>query len=291
MVSSTQGGKAELRIQARSKINLGLHIKGLRPDGYHEIWSILQEIRQPADELILRETPDFSLSLACDHPDLPIDQSNLCLRAAQALREHTNYPRGALIHLSKRIPLGAGLGGGSADAAAVFKGLNQLWGLGLDQETLLKLAASIGSDVPFFILGGCCVATGRGEVLQKIEPVIQDQVLLVCPPEQVSTVWAYKNIENYHLTQGKENVIFFGSEQCSSRAEFYKQFSNDFEPLVFAHYPQLGKIKERLMAEGAVFASLSGSGSTVYAIFQHEEEAQRVARSLPGEYQIYLIEI
>ncbi|MFH1862114.1 MAG: 4-(cytidine 5'-diphospho)-2-C-methyl-D-erythritol kinase, partial [bacterium] len=150
--------KPSLVYEAKAKVNVGLRILGQRPDGYHEIWSILQEINL-TDEIWMQDASDLSFSLTCNQKKLPTDDQNLCIRAAKLLHQVTGYPRGVALRLVKRIPIGAGLGGGSSDAAAVLKGLNELWQLSLSQDELLELASQLGSDVPFFIMGSCCVAT------------------------------------------------------------------------------------------------------------------------------------
>ncbi|RJP80382.1 MAG: 4-(cytidine 5'-diphospho)-2-C-methyl-D-erythritol kinase [Candidatus Zixiibacteriota bacterium] len=281
--------EAGLVLQARAKVNMGLRILGQRADGYHEIWSILQEISL-ADEVRLREAPDFSLSMTCNTPGLPTDERNLCLKAARLLQETTGGRSGTAIELVKRVPVGAGLGGGSADAAAVLLGLNRLWGLDLDRRTLLDLAARLGSDVPFFILGGCCVATGRGEILEPRPAVTTDPMVLVTPSLHVSTAWAYKNIDNYPLTPPPENVIFQRFSKNDLRnPHFRKALNNDFEPLVFSHHPRLQAIKEQLLESGAYYASLSGSGSSLFGVYDSVETARAAVRMIQTGGHTYLL--
>jgi 4-diphosphocytidyl-2-C-methyl-D-erythritol kinase len=266
-----------MEVTARAKINLGLRINGLRPDGYHEISSVFQEI-DLADKIDLHEIPSSRLALTCDQPDLPADESNLCLKAARLLRDTTGCQRGVQMELTKRIPLGAGLGGGSSDAAAVLLGLNRLWELNLDQNTLLDLAAKLGSDVPFFIYGGCCLVGGRGEELRKIDPLVTGSMVMVTPNIHISTVWAYKNIENYRLTSRQDFIklqVYFQLEH--SEALFREYFRNDFEPIIFAHYPVLQEFKEALLQTGAWYASLSGSGAALYGLY-HDDQTAQIAR-------------
>jgi 4-diphosphocytidyl-2-C-methyl-D-erythritol kinase len=265
-------------LKARAKINIGLRILGPRPDGYHEIISVLQEI-DLTDDLQLELAPDRSLTMTCDRPDLPADESNLCLKAARLLQETTGCQRGANITLTKRIPMGAGLGGGSSDAAATLKGLNRLWDLGLDQEVMLSLAARLGSDVPFFIQGGCCLALGRGEILRKMRALVHGPMILVVPNVHVSTTWAYKTIKNYPLTSREDYTIFQRSSKNELPLEQFRAiFINDFEPPIFDHYPGLCQLKNTLLTSGAWYASLSGSGSALYALFEEEATARQ---SLP----------
>jgi 4-diphosphocytidyl-2-C-methyl-D-erythritol kinase len=282
---------SELVLTARAKVNIGLRITGVRSDGYHEIRSILQEIHL-YDTILLHPAPDFSISMTCDDPDLPTDESNLCVRAAQILKRAAGRGEyGVQIRLIKRIPTGAGLGGGSSDAAAVLKGLNQFWELNLPPSELLKPAARLGSDVPFFILGGCCAVSGRGEKLRSRPPVIRHPLLLIVPKIRISTKWAYKNIKNYHLTSKRENIIFNGSKSDILTNPALRRFlTNDFEPLVFQHYPPLGEIKELLLRNGAFFASLSGSGSSVYGVFENTNTAKQAIENIRVDGASYLLE-
>jgi len=284
LVSLKPGGKSEIKLKAHAKINVGLRIGGRRADGYHEIWSILQEI-DLRDEISLREAPDFVFSAAGETSDLPVDDQNLCVRAARLLQAETGCRRGAHLELDKRIPIGAGLGGGSSDAASVLKGLNRLWGLGLNQAALIELAGQLGSDVPFFILGGCCVATGRGEILRKIDPIIRDALIVIAPKVHIDTAWAYKNIKNYRLTSKLENIKLMDLK----KADVLRLLGNDFEPLVFSRHPALGVLKERLLQAGAYYASLSGSGSSIYGVFHSEESARRAFDEFQVEGRKYLL--
>ena len=286
----SDGGTVAVGVKAPAKINVGLHILGLRPDGYHEIRTVLQQINL-ADEILLEDAPDLSLSLTGDRRDLPAGEKNLCMKAALLLRRRTGCPKGARIKLNKVIPIGAGLGGGSSDAAATLKALNQMWQTGLDQPTLMDLAAELGSDVPFFIAGGCCLAMGRGEILTQIDPIIRDQIVLICPNLRISTARAYENIGNYRLTSQMENIIFQNSlRKDLSNPEFYNTLTNDFESLVFAHYPVLEKLKKTLLMRGAYYSSLSGSGSALYGVFASSEKAKRASEEIQIKGKIYLLE-
>lgn len=284
MLSPIKGGKNQLLMKAHAKINVGLRIGGVRADGFHEIWSVLQEI-ELYDEITLREAPDLLLRVSGGPPDLPADENNLCLKAARLLQTEFKPHRGAHVHLQKRVPMGAGLGGGSSDAAAVLKGLNLLWDLKLEVEELLPLAAQLGSDVPFFVLGGCCIAQGRGELLTPIPPLIRAPLLLLAPGVAISTAWAYKNIANYSLTRRFQNINLMDLK----KEAFSEIFSNDFEPLVFKHHPVLGALKDQLMRAGAYYASLSGSGSSLYGAFHSEDSARRAFEGIQMEGHKYLL--
>jgi 4-diphosphocytidyl-2-C-methyl-D-erythritol kinase len=283
------GGTRKLTLKAPAKINLGLRILGERSDGYHEIWTILQQI-DLWDEILLEESSDLSFSLDTTQAGIPEDESNLCVKAARLLQEETGCDCGARIELKKNIPAGAGLGGGSSDAAAVLMGLNDLWEPKQSEQDLSRLAVRLGSDVPFFIKGGCCLATGRGEILTPIERFIDDPIILVCPDLQVSTAWAYKNIENYRLTSHRENIIF----QNSLPENLYNlliggTLDNEFEALVLTRYPKLKELKDTLLKLGTYYASLSGSGSAVFGIFRHAVDAEKAAEQLRSFGETYRV--
>jgi len=275
-----EGGGRQFKLTARAKVNIGLHILGERPDGYHEIWTIFQQVNL-ADEILLKESSDLSFSVETDLLGIPDDDTNLCMKAAHLLRQETGCDKGAAITLKKIIPPGSGLGGGSSDAAATLTGLNRLWETGLKRTSLLELASKLGSDVPFFIAGGCCIGTGRGEVLHPIDPVIIDPIVLICPEVKISTKWAYKNIKNYHLTSRSQIVIFQDSLRKSfQQLHSHTAFTNDFEPLVFAYHPSLKALKEALIKHGAYYVSLSGSGSSIFGVFSSTRIAKEAVTKM-----------
>ncbi|TKJ40385.1 4-(cytidine 5'-diphospho)-2-C-methyl-D-erythritol kinase [candidate division LCP-89 bacterium B3_LCP] len=279
--------KSELQISTPAKINIGLRIFGRRDDGYHEIWSILQPI-DLFDEIILQDVPDFSISMSCDSDVVPCDAQNLCVKSAKLLQEYTQCERGVHIHLTKNIPVGAGLGGGSSDAAATLAGLNLLWNTKLASSTLMELAAQIGSDVPFFLMDSTCIATGRGERLRKINRIVSDPIVLICPAINVSTAWAYKNMKKFSLTSETESINFQDS-LASNVLDNQQLLVNDFEEVVFARYPVLSAHKYNLLQNGAYYASLSGSGSSLYGIFNTIGEARKAAEELKNNIIIYIL--
>src|SRR5437867_6634005 len=181
-----------LDIRAYAKINLGLRILRKREDGYHEIETVFHRVNI-FDEI--RLSPSTGISLTCNDPDIPVNDDNLCMRAASALRDKYAVGKGVHIELKKTIPAGAGLGGGSSDAASTLLGLNQLWKLHLDRENLEPLALRIGSDIPYFLHEGSAYATGRGEKLEDIGIDIPCWIVLVYPKIQISTAWAYQNVQ------------------------------------------------------------------------------------------------
>lgn len=263
----------ELVLKSPAKINLGLQVLGKRPDGYHEIRTILQEI-ELHDLLYLSEMEE-GIQLRCSDPRLPIDDRNLAFKAARLVKEKTGFSGGVKIYLDKKIPIGGGLGGGSSNAACVIKGLNQLWGLRLTLEEMQNLGAEIGSDVPFFISGGTALATGRGEKIWPLSPLPETWLIVITPDLEISTLWAYKNL-NLELTNFSinSNVILPEDE----RNEWFSRvlegkWINSFEDLVIREYPVVGEAKKLLEQVGARWVSLSGSGSSVFGIFDGQKEA------------------
>ncbi len=274
-----------MKFRAHAKINFGLRILGKRPDGYHDLETVYHEI-DLFDEIEL-EAQD-QLTMSADSILVPVDESNLCLRAAQLLQADQKVKQGASIHLKKNIPIGAGLGGGSSDAAMVLLGLAQLWNLKLTDKKLQQLAIQVGSDVPFFLKGGSAYATGRGEVLNYFPLNIPYWIVLVTPPVHVSTAWAYNSIKPLNgKATGLQDVIV---KKIQKPEELVDSVKNDFESLVFQTYPEIHKTKERLLEMGAVFALMSGSGSSVFGLFKETREAEQVAAEFPKTYTVAITE-
>ncbi len=272
----------EIKIAANAKINLALAIKYRRPDGYHEIESIFQEI-DFCDHLTIKryEGIHFTSNLK----SLETDPSNLCVAAARLMMEIFGITGLSMI-LDKKIPAGAGLGGGSSNAAAVLKAAAQLFDLHLDSGALTPLAERLGSDVPFFLTGKTALVTGRGE---KIKPLAAGQnyfLILVLPELRISTVWAYKNL-NLNLTKEecKHKFIGFNFREIGI-TDFRKYYYNDFERTLFMVYPELAEIKQRIYDAGADFAALSGSGSTLFGVFQSRWQAEEACKLLESAYTV-----
>jgi len=252
-----------IEVRAHAKINWSLRITGKRADGYHNLETVFQTISLH-DTLIFRESDE--LSLTCDDPSIPVDESNLVLRAARALGKT------AAIELRKRIPAGGGLGGGSSDAAATLRAL------GGDREDLPEIALSLGSDAPFLLVGGTAYATGRGEVLTPMPP-IQASLLLVLPAERVMTKDAFARLKHYSEPLGYDAFVGAAalSGTASAEASGRHNFTNDFEEPVFAMLPQLREYKQRLLDAGATWAGMSGSGSTIAGRFESAAARDRAA--------------
>ena len=271
----------KITVKANAKINLALYVKDKRKDGFHEIESIFQEV-DFGDQLSIEKADEISFKT--NLKELSNQPSNICIDAAELLRKNYKIP-GLKINLNKRIPIGAGLGGGSSDAAAVLKAGIHLYKLKIGKEKLLTLAALLGSDVPFFLSGKTAYVYGRGDVLKSIKSSIYYYIILVMPEVNISTSWAYKNLR-LGLTKNDCNLKFISLEFCDLNVEdFAHFFHNDFEECVFEVYPQLEKIKCSLYETGADYASLSGSGSTVYGIYRSEDKAQSALKSFGSQYR------
>jgi 4-diphosphocytidyl-2-C-methyl-D-erythritol kinase len=268
---------------ARAKINLYLEILGKRSDGYHELAMVLQSI-DLADRLHLQLTGS-GITLRCDHPEVPLDSTNLAYRAAELLQEECHCSGGVAILIQKRIPVAAGLAGGSTDAAAVLVGLNQLWGLGLTTADLQELAARLGSDVPFCINGGTQLATGRGEVLEPLEDLQQLPILLAKPRSvSISTAWAYRSFQLAETNRSKVPGIhaMLASLSQAAPVAIARCLYNDLEIPVLAHHPEILALKQHLQNHGALGTLLSGSGSSVFAIMPSLQAAEIARDQLAG---------
>lgn len=270
-------GYVKFSLPSFAKVNLHLRVLGRRDDGFHEIFTVFQTISL-ADELTFE--PADVLELICDDPAVPADDTNLIVRAAKALKPDG----GARISLVKSIPMGGGLGGGSSNAATALVGLNRLWELGFDVDQLGSIGAEIGSDVPFFLSGGTAIGIGRGTDIEPISDLDERFMVLIVPDVHVSTAAAYAGLHAESLTNGDLNRIL---RVCRSEAEspdfLQAALINDFEPTVFAEFPEIGRAKQRLMELGANRALMSGSGASVFGIFDKEETRQTALKALDNE--------
>ena len=273
-----------------AKVNLGLHILGKREDGFHELETLFQMVNWCDDIKI--ECLSRGLELICNQPDIPTDEGNLVIKAAHILQ--TRYPercKGARIHLNKNIPHGAGLGGGSGNAAGVLLGLDFLWGLKLKREDLVSVASELGSDVPFFLFSPCAIGRGRGEILEPVKNSIRFYVLMVYPGFAVPTASVYGNLK-LKLTKRENNISILKNFLLRSEyAQLGAAWCNDLEPFVFKEHPGLSEIKKEMLAFGAKGALLSGSGSTVFGIFDNPEIAKNAYSQLDrGGLTLFLVE-
>lgn len=267
-----------ITVEGNAKINLTLDILGKRPDGYHEVAMVMQSIGLH-DTLELEKLPD-GIELTIDVPGLEADEHNLAWRAARILLDGEGVKGGVRIALTKRIPIAAGLAGGSADAAAVLRGVNALYQLGLTQAELCAYGARLGSDIPFAIMGGTMLATGRGEVLEPLDPVPPFWVVLAKPKISVSTAWAYQHYDEQEDGDHPDNAAIRQAIANHDQAGIASLLCNVLERVTIKQYPVIAQYKEWMMQEGALASMMSGSGPTVFGLFSAEEKARHAAASL-----------
>ena len=264
--------------QAPAKINLCLHVLGKFTDGYHDLAMLMQRVSL-YDEISLRLTDDGRMRFSCDDESLMDGDDNLALRAARLIFEHVESELGVDISLQKRIPVAAGLGGGSSDAASVLLGLNRIAGFGLDKSVLMGLGVGLGADVPFFILEQSAWATGIGDKLDPEPDLPTVYYVLVNPGLPVSTAWVYQNLR---LTSPVDMAKL--REFPRTPEGLVRLLHNDLEQVTMARYPVLETIKLVLVERGALGTLMSGSGATVFGLFPDLAQAQQVAQGLTREF-------
>ena len=267
---------------SHAKINLGLQVLNKREDGYHNLHSLFMEI-DLADELSFREASELKLGI--EGADLPLDENNLITKAYRLIRSKVEDVQSEYsIHLKKKIPIGGGLGGGSSNAATVLTTLNQLWKLHLTEDELENMSKSLGADVPFFIRGGIQLIEGIGDMLSPVDftPMKDLQFILVVPPIHISTPWAYRAL-NKTLQPDKSRPKF----APLSRPMNWELFDNDFERIIYETYPEIRETKVNLQKAGALYAGLSGSGSTVFGVFDNLQKAKSKLEQF-DQYQTFL---
>lgn len=270
---------APTEYRSPSKINLGLEILRKRPDGYHDLETIFYRTSL-ADTVRIHAT-DGSLSMSVDVPGLSTGSDNLCLKAAEALRSATGSARGAHIDLVKRIPMGAGLGGGSSNAATVLVALDQLWDLRLPHAGLLSIASTLGSDVAFFLTSPIAFGSGRGEIIEPLPSLFPFWVTTVVPPVQVSTAWAYQHVHPIDRS-GRASLrdrFLTARDDVKMLADI---LVNDFQQRVFDAFPEIRQTADRLTAAGCAIVRMSGSGSAVFGITSDRSIAERAAADVPA---------
>jgi 4-diphosphocytidyl-2-C-methyl-D-erythritol kinase len=263
----------ELTIHTPAKINLCLSVTGRRSDGYHEVEMVMQAVG--LYDVVTVRTAGEGIAVACGAPGVPDGEGNIAWKAAEAMRVRAGSVSGLRITIRKNIPSAAGLGGGSSDAAAVLAACNRLLGLDLGREELAAMGARLGMDVPFFLYAPTALARGRGELLTPLPPPSPFWVLLVNPGFETSTAWAYKNL-NFGLTK-RVDCNNIASLPVAKIAE---KLHNDLETVTAAAHPEIGEMEQALIGAGALGARMSGSGPTVFGLFEDEGSCRRAARSL-----------
>lgn len=259
-------------------MNLFLEVLGKRPDGYHEIATVMQAV-DLCDEIELRDAPSGEVSLSTDAPGLAADESNLAVRAARAMLAETGVRRGAAMRLTKRIPMGAGLGGGSSDAAAVLLALDRWWGLGLPAEAMHRMAASIGSDVPFFLLGGTALCTGRGETVEPIpEAPLLDLALAMPSGVSLSTREVYGALGNELTPPRADARLFVATLRRGDPAAIGAACFNRLEAAAARIAPKVAMMLQALGGMGLPGGRMTGSGAACFGLCRSPGEATAAAR-------------
>ncbi|NCB38131.1 MAG: 4-(cytidine 5'-diphospho)-2-C-methyl-D-erythritol kinase [Erysipelotrichia bacterium] len=277
--------KKTLILQAPAKINIALWVKHKRSDGYHELASIMQTISL-ADTVTIKEIGEAGIKIFCDHPGVPLDSTNLVHRAANVFLEHFSIEPRLAINIDKKIPIAAGLAGGSSDAAAVLSGLARMYDKPLTMPDIMNMAAVIGSDVPFVVHGGLALAEGRGEQLNFFEPPRPPLTVVIVVPSgvTVSTAWAYENYQPGN-NQAKERAfsLILDAYRRGDLDSLRKLVFNDLESVTLHRHPQVLKIKEILASSGEGVVLMSGSGPAVFGLFSEKKSAMHAIKALDGE--------
>jgi len=284
-----------IKENGRAKINLTLDILGVRADGYHELSTIMQTV-ELADELELRKISS-GINLKMDASKIKggekisVDEKNLAWRAAVEFQKFCGKDFGVEISLIKKIPVAAGLAGGSTDAAAVIRGMNRLYELNLTESELCEIGGRVGSDVPFCVIGGTCLAEGRGEILTKLAPIKNFSVVLAKPEGEISTAWAYKTYDENPAKIHPPNAEIIEQFKRGEYDAAFKNFSNVFEDVAIKKIPVIVDLKSKMLAAGAKVALMSGSGATVFALTD-ENNVEKISASVEGTgVQIFITKI
>ena len=288
-------GDTLLTLSANAKINLTLDILGTREDGYHEVAMIMQEISLHDTLSMGKINQGISLTIVIEGQQgtLPADESNLCWKAAALVQKEYNLQEGVEINLTKRIPMAAGLAGGSADAAAVLKGMNHLFRLGMTEARLCELGARLGSDIPFCIMGGTMLATGRGEILTRLPSFPRLSVVLAKPPVGVSTAWAYKTYDAGYDGPHPDNEAMLEAIHGGDAHKAADLLCNVLEGVTETEHPVIADYKRLMMEHGAMASMMSGSGPTVFGLVREKQQAWHLADTLKkydGEAGVFVAE-
>ena len=274
---------SDITFPAFAKINLHLRILEKRADGYHNLDTIFQTISLH-DTIRVTATEAPEIKLSCDDRNLASDQTNLIVRAAEALRARFAAKKGARIRLEKRIPVQAGLGGGSADAAVTLLALKQLWQLAATRQDLLEIGSQIGADVPFFLFGGTARGTGVGDEVTELRDLPEQFLLVIKPNACVDTSLAYKAFDERCLTTRNSKTILSSSQPKNVFDDGrLVSLENDFGEVVFSLEPEIARAKAALLHTGAQAAMLAGSGSAVFGIFDSEDAQRRAIQAIKLE--------
>lgn len=280
----------EITLKALAKINLGLDVIGRREDGYHELRTIMQTIHLH-DRLQIRQTREPGIKIHTNLSFLPVNESNLVYQAAVLLMSEFKITEGVEVNLSKRIPVSAGMAGGSTDGAAMLYGMNRLFELGLSRRELMERGLKLGADVPYCLMRGTALAEGIGEELTQLPPMVKCPVLIAKPAVSVSTKLVYQNLK---LDKGLSHPDIDSLVRAIQKKDFdgvCAHMGNVLETVTIPNYPVIEQIKEKMLGSGAAAAMMSGSGPTVFGLFRDEKSAMQALdemRSSKLARQVYL---
>lgn len=271
-----------LGLKARAKINISLDVLGKRADGYHEVRMLMQTV-ELHDTVYLEEAGKGIIDVECDCPEVPEGRGNIAYRAAELLIAKYGIGSGIRIKIEKRIPAAAGLAGGSTDAAAVLKGMNRIFSLGLGQGSLMELGLRLGADVPYCVMGGTALAEGLGEILTQLGSMAGMDIVLVKPDIDVSTAWVYGNFDPDAVVSRPDTEALLKAVGEGRPDALAANMINVLETVTAKRYGIIGEIKRRLMELGAMGSVMSGSGPAVFGIFPDRESAVRAYGTLKSE--------
>lgn len=283
----------EISVKALAKINLGLDVVRRREDGYHEVRMVMQTIHL-FDRLEMRKTGTGKITMTTNLSFLPTNENNLVYKAARLLMDEFQIKDGIDVKLHKHIPVAAGMAGGSTDAAAVLYGMNRMFDLGLSREELMQRGVKLGADVPYCVMRGTALAEGIGEKLTALPPMVKCPVLIAKPPISVSTKFVYENLKLNDKTVHPDIDRLVEDIKAKDLAAIAADMGNVLETVTIPNYPVIAEIKEHMMAHGAVNSMMSGSGPTVFGLFDNEDTAAAAYEAMQESglaKQIYLTSI
>ncbi len=287
------GSNNDISLKALAKINLGLDIVRRREDGYHEVRMIMQTI-QLYDRLDIKRTQEPGIQIQTNLSFLPVNENNLIYKAAKLLMDEFSITDGVSVKLDKRIPVAAGMAGGSTDAAAMLIGVNRLFSLGLTKRQLMERGVQIGADVPYCIMRGTALAEGIGEALSPLSPMVKCPVLIAKPSISVSTKFVYQNLKLDDTTIHPDIDRLIDDIKAKNLHDIAAHMGNVLETVTIPNYPVIDEIKKHMLSNGAVGAMMSGSGPTVFGLFDDEDTAKKAYKAMRSSHlarQVYLTSV
>lgn len=287
------GSNNDISLKALAKINLGLDVVRRREDGYHEVRMIMQAI-QLYDRLDIKRTQEPGIQIQTNLSFLPVNENNLIYKAAKLLMDEFSITDGVSVKLDKRIPVAAGMAGGSTDAAAMLIGVNRLFSLGLTKRQLMERGVQIGADVPYCIMRGTALAEGIGEALSPLPPMVKCPVLIAKPSISVSTKFVYQNLKLDDTTIHPDIDRLIDDIKAKNLHDIAAHMGNVLETVTIPNYPVIDEIKKHMLSNGAVGAMMSGSGPTVFGLFDDEDTAKKAYKAMRSSHlarQVYLTSV